>query len=87
MCYYRYRNFPCGCREKFLTWRCSYADQPQVGKGHAWTHRKDPRKKDVECDDPCPNNCHNWKNDAWTKPDWKTGIVIRSEGWHKLFWR
>lgn len=87
MCFYRYRIYPCGCREKFISWKCTYADLPQIGKGHSAAHRRDPNRKAIEADWPCPNQCFKWKNDAWTKPDWKTSIVLRTEGWHKLFWR
>lgn len=51
MCLYRYRIWTCGCDEKFLTERCSYADYD----GHI--RHKDRFRDDVYEQGRCPYNC------------------------------
>ncbi|KAM3423282.1 hypothetical protein BST61_g721 [Cercospora zeina] len=86
MCFYRYRRWDCGCKEKFLTFRCGYADRPKVGRGHEVAWQKDTKGKDVRENGECPNGCVGIKR----SPDdmhWRERLSRFSTGWRDFFYR
>ena len=80
-----------GCKEKYLTYRCGYADRPNVGKGHEYVWQKDIKGKDIYEHGECPNGCMGYvKKKANPNDDdtyWRVRLYNNASGWKKWFYR
>lgn len=80
-----------GCKEKYLTYRCGYADRDKVGKGHETIWQKDTKGKDIYVEGECPQGCVNYKAKKPNPNDddlyWRVRIYKGTSGWKNFFYR
>jgi hypothetical protein len=80
-----------GCKEKYLTYRCGYADRNKVGKGHETVWQKDTKREDIHERGECPNGCVGYTAKKPNPKDdslyWRERIYTGSSGWKNLFYR